>query len=489
VSTNDTSKLQQGFAALREGKWELARSHYEKDIALLPTAEGFEGLAAAQFWLDQGGAALHTRKRAYLLYRRLKDSRGAARIAIQIAWDFLTLQGDLVLANEWLNRAGRLLEPFPDCPERGWLLAQRAAAALLFHNDADAALALADDAGRLGRLVVSPDLELVSRAIQGLATISRGEIDAGLQLLDDVIDAFAAGRMSDRLAMAQSACSVILGCERIRDYDRAAECCKYFQEFCADVHNRAFFALCRTQYADVLMWHGNWRQAESELSAARQEFDSCRPGLAPAAVVGLARLRMRQGKREQAAELIRLVEHFTVARCALAELSLECHDPATAVAACEQALRELPESNLIARAGVLEVLLRANVQAHELAAAQQTLAHLENVVRRVGTEPLEAALSLANGLVAALAEDHGRAREYFEDAIEHYSQCRAVFETALSRIELAQTLVAMRRHFAAVRCAERAIEELRRIGAVEAERRALTIIESVNARLMASSGV
>jgi tetratricopeptide (TPR) repeat protein len=489
VSTTDTPELRHGFASLRAGKWEAARFHFEKDLALQCTAEGFEGLAAAQFWLDEGAAALQARKRAYLLYRRSKDSRAAARIAIHIAWDFLTLQGNLALADEWLNRSGRLLEPFPDCPERGWLLAYRAASALVFHNDVDAALALAQEAGRLGRLVLSTDLELVSRSIQGLATISRGEVDDGLRLLDDVLDAFAAGRMSDRLAMAQSACNVILGCERIRDYDRAAECCRHFQEFSAEVHNRTLVALCRTQYAEVLMWHGNWREAESEFSAAWCEFDSCRPGLAPAAVVGLARLRMRQGKRKEAAELIRLVEHFTIARSAVAEFCLACHDPATAVAACEQSLRELPENNWIARAGFLELLLRAHVQARDLAAAQQTLSNLETVVRRVGTEPLEALLSLAKGLVAALAEDHSRAREYFEDAIEHYSQCRASFETALSRIELAQTLLAMRRHFAAVRSAERAIEELRRIGADEAERRAWTIIESANARLMAASGV
>lgn len=74
--------------------------------------------------------------------------------------------------------------------------------------------------------------------------------------LDEVAAAVIAGEMHDLSAIGQATCNLISGCERVHDFDRAAEWCERLKGFCERFRIVPLFAVCRTQYAEILMWHG-----------------------------------------------------------------------------------------------------------------------------------------------------------------------------------------------------------------------------------------
>src|SRR5712675_2406462 len=80
--------------ALKRGAWAEARTLLEKSISQGETAEAFEDLGLAGWWLDDAALVFSARERAYSLHRDGGDPRGAARVAIWLVWDNLSFRGD-----------------------------------------------------------------------------------------------------------------------------------------------------------------------------------------------------------------------------------------------------------------------------------------------------------------------------------------------------------------------------------------------------------
>jgi len=110
-----------GDAALRRGAWEDARTAFEGALSARESPEGLEGLGVAAWWLDLADVLFDARERAYRLYLDGGNRAGAARIAVNLAWDCWAFRGENAVANGWLQRARRLLEDLPDSSERAWL--------------------------------------------------------------------------------------------------------------------------------------------------------------------------------------------------------------------------------------------------------------------------------------------------------------------------------------------------------------------------------
>jgi hypothetical protein len=55
--------------------------------------------------------------------------------------------------------------------------------------------------------------------------VTAGRVTEGLRELDEVSASVLAGEVRDYVLMGLSCCYLIAGCERIRDYDRAAQWC------------------------------------------------------------------------------------------------------------------------------------------------------------------------------------------------------------------------------------------------------------------------
>jgi hypothetical protein len=72
---------QEGWTALRQGAWQVARAAFERSLARVPDALAYEGLAWAAWWQHDGVTVIDARERAYELHRAAEDRTGAARVA------------------------------------------------------------------------------------------------------------------------------------------------------------------------------------------------------------------------------------------------------------------------------------------------------------------------------------------------------------------------------------------------------------------------
>jgi DNA-binding CsgD family transcriptional regulator len=477
-STRSAEHLTQGQDALRRGDWEAARASFETALFQEESPQALEGMGLASWWLDDAASTFGARERAYRLYRELGDAHGAARVATWLAWDYAAFRGDMAISDGWLQRAQHLLEGLEPSHEHGWLYFHQGAASLHGHNEPETARQLGATAGALGRSLNSVDLEMLGRALEGLALVSQGHVAEGMRCLDEATAAAAAGEIGDLNAVALSCCYLIDGCERVRDFDRAGQWCARLKEICERWRMRPLFAVCRTQYAAVLMWRGDWPAAETELDAATRELAETRPAQAVEGRVRLGELRRRQGRFDEASNLFAEAESHNIALLGLALLALDKHDPATAADRAERLMRHVPPENRTERAAGLEVLVRARLALGELQRAIESYGELEAIAEVVGTPPLHASACFARGLILSVRGEHDQARPCFEDALDLYERAGAPYESGLARIELARTLAALGRSTAARQEAARAAERLERIGALSAAETAMNLLDA-----------
>ena len=305
IGTSIPDDCRQGYEALARGAWIDARTAFDSVIAGRESPEALEGLGLAAWWLDLAEVMFDARERAYRLYRQRNEVVAAARIAVWLAWDYWAFRGENAVANGWFQRARRLLDDQPVCAERAWLEVREGSLSLFEDHDPDRAHLLASEGIAVARTVGSMDLEMLGRAVQGLALVMSGAVAEGMRALDEVNATVVAGEMHDFVAIGLACCYMVAGCDHIRDYDRAVQWCTRLKAFCAKWGLRPLFAVCRTQYASICMWRGTWLEAEQELSAAAEELEASRPAMMADPIVRLAELRRRQGRLAEAAQPLR----------------------------------------------------------------------------------------------------------------------------------------------------------------------------------------
>lgn len=479
--------LEVGREALRRGAWEDARATFAAAAHREETPEALEGLGQAAWWLDDPEATFNARERAYALFQKRGDKRNAARMAITISWDHLTFFAARSVSNGWLQRARRHLSELEECSETGWMLVRLAHDAMGGEGGLAKARRLCSDALALARRLGDIDLEMVALSEDGIAQVLEGRVAAGMEALDEVAAAVVAGELTDWAAIIQASCNLVKGCERVRDYGRAAEWCKRLQDYSAKMRLNSMFAVCRTQYAEILMWHGEWGNAEAELVSARREIETTRPGNLGSSLARLAKLRVRQGRLEEAHALLVQLGQDMRSELVRAELALERGAADEAEEHARKVLRRVSPENRIDAGAALEVLVRALTANKSLAPARDALAQLQVVVREVGTPPLAASYSLSAGLVSRATRDLEAAKQHFEDAADLYRECGAPFEEGRSRLELAQSLEAVGRRDLALREARAAHLCLYRVGAKTHAARALAVVDGLSRKGEAAS--
>jgi LuxR family transcriptional regulator, maltose regulon positive regulatory protein len=479
VRTTRPDDCQIGDAALARGAWSEAREAFESALAARETPEALEGLGVAAWWLDLADILFDARERAYRLYRERGDRAAAARIAIGLAWDCWAFRGEHAVANGWLQRARRLLEDLPDSSERAWLELREGSLALLEDGDPDRAHAHAAEGIRAAQASGSLDLEMLGRAVQGLALVTSGAVAEGMRLLDEVNAAVVAGELTDLLAIGLACCYMVAACDRVRDYDRAVQWCTRLKAFCAKWGLRPLFAVCRTQYASICMWRGTWLEAEQELVAATDELAASRPAMTADGMVRLAELRRRQGRLLEAAELFDRSNPHPLSSLGRGELAIDRGDMRAAAEEAERYLRRIPARNRIDRMSGLDLLVRALAGIGDLDRARIALAEMSAIASIVGTRPVRAAASLAAGVVHHAAGDSDAARRSLEDAVDGFVQSGASFELARARFELARVLSSLGRAKAASEEAQRAIDIFGELHAELEVARTRALVESL----------
>jgi LuxR family transcriptional regulator, maltose regulon positive regulatory protein len=471
--------LDTGREALSLGRWEEARTCFEAALAEGESAEAVEAMAMAAWWLDDARATIESRERAYRLYRERDDVKGAARMAIWLAWDYMAFRGEPAVANGWLQRAHRMLDEAELGREQGWLAIREAEFAFLLENDVGGARRLARRAREIGCSVGDADLELSALALEGMSLASEGKVAEGIRLLDEASAAAVAGEISELWAVGRACCYVITACERIRDFDRADQWSQRMLEFAKRWRIPHIFAVCRAHYAGVLVWRGTWDEAEIEFDAAMRELARVRPGMGFEVAVRLAELRRRQGRLDEARALFREVEFHPLAQIGLAAVALDQGDASSARELAERFLRRLGSSNPLQRFVGTELLTNALMALGEDEPASVLVRELEELAVSIGTDPLRASALAAAGAVAVAGSDFETARLRYEDAVDLFQRSGAPFETARARIGLARVLGALGRAELAVQEARTALKAMQTMRAETESKNAAAVLREL----------
>jgi ATP/maltotriose-dependent transcriptional regulator MalT len=306
---------------------------------------------------------------------------------------------------------------------------------------------------------------VAGRALHGFAEITAGRVAEGLRTLDEVSASVLAGEVKDFVLMGLACCYLIAACERIRDYDRAAQWCDRLKESSRKWGLRPLFAVCRTQYASVCMWRGAWDEAERELAAATDELAASRPAMTGEGLGRLGELRRRQGKLDEALALFDRAATHPMASLGRALVAFDRGDLKAAVELAERYLRKLPLQNRTERAAGLELVCRAQIDLGNRVDSQRALEELRDIAARAQTDPLRASASLAEGIILARSGDGPAARRHLEDAVDLFQKGGAPFETARARVELARVLGRLGRLEPAAQEAQRAIDDFAQLHA------------------------
>lgn len=161
-----------GASLWPRGGWDDARADFEQALAVSETAEAWDGLSWACWWLEDGPAAIEARECVPPLPGH-GDRPGAARMAIWLANDHQESRCAAAVAQGWVRRAARILAGLELVREHGWLAALEAEMACA-EGDAAAAERLGARAQEVGRQLDVTDIEMLGLATEGLALVTRG---------------------------------------------------------------------------------------------------------------------------------------------------------------------------------------------------------------------------------------------------------------------------------------------------------------------------
>ncbi len=468
--------LSAGWARLADGEWAAASAAFAEALDCEETPDALEGLSWAAWWLDDAEAVFDARERAYHLYRRRGERASAARMATWLAADQLDFRGAAAVAAGWLRRAGRLLDKIEPGPEHGWLAFHEG---YIAHLSGDTAKTgeLGARAAEAGRRFDVADLEMLGLALQGAALVACAQVEDGMRCLDEATATAMAGEATIPISGAWACCFMVSACTAVSDYERAFAWCDRIAEFAQRYGSRYMLAFCRAEYGAVELWRGRWTNAEEMLEASVEDFSHSRPAMVGGPLVGLAELRRRQGRAQEAALLLDGAGESGPVQLCRARLALDEGDARRSVELVERLLRQAPVERKLERAPALQLLVRARIARGEFEQARSALESLHEIKRLVGTEPLRASTELAEGLLAAAGGEHERARMLLEDAVDRFQRIGAPFEASQARIELATSLAATGRTDLAEREATTAMDRLLGLGAVAEAERARRLLE------------
>lgn len=460
MADDETTQVAAAHAALRSGRWTQARDGYLAALRSGPDPAAFAGLSQACWWLDDGMTCVEAREQAYRAYRDLGDGRGAARAAADLAYDSLLFGQGAGVARGWLARARELVEPFPEGAVHGWLSVREAELALAVEHDVAAALTAAGRAEALGRRLGVADLRFVGLALSGLALTSGGDAARGMPELDAAVAAATAGDVEDLMWMGKICCWMIVACQETQDLGRADDWCRRVEVICERRQLTPLFNVCRIQYSSILVARGTWPEAERTLVGVLDQFAQSRRQTRVDAIVQLGELRRRQGRLDEADELLSQAEFHPVAVAGRSLIRLARGDAAAAWAAVRALLPTIPTSNRLARARVLLPAVITAIAADDDRSAAEAALELAATARDVGTDPL---LGLAAVAAAMVAPDESQPS--WREAVRRFHDAGLPFDEAESRLGLATALLDSGEHVSAVEQVTTATRLLHELGA------------------------
>ena len=453
-------------AALRQS-W---RKAYDAYAGLDPdelSAEDLERFGEAAWWTGRLAEAIEVRQRAYRGYAADGQKRDAARIALRLSWDE-SGRGAFAVSHGWFASAQRLLEDEPEAIEHGHLALVRAINALFAEGDFPAAIAHFERAFELGRRFGDRDTQMLALVGKGRALVKSGEIDAGLELLDEATAAAVSGELQPYSSTVVY-CMTISSCNDLGDYRRAAEWTEVANRWCDQLDVTGFPGACRVHRAEIMRLRGDLEAAEKVAMAACRELHDFERQITSGGFYEIGEIRRRLGDLAAAEEAYAKANELgSDPQPGLSLLRLAEGKVGAATAGITRSLQEAELTP--ARLRRLPAQVEIAVAAGDLKTARAAAAEFETLVdsytiggRRAPA--FEAIANLADGRIRLAEGDAAGAAQSLRQARDGWKDLGAPYETAEARLLLALAFRRQGDEHAAKQELEAALATFERIGA------------------------
>lgn len=429
--------LTSGRQALGAFDWARAEACFQQACDLEETPEALDGLGQALYFQGRYAEALTLRERAYAGHRRQGDRQQAAAIALQLAQLHALIYDNGTALGGWLRHAERLLTDCPECATHGALelfLAVVAADPDEREGHAAAAVELARRFGAVG-------LEHDALGYVGKARIERGDVAAGLPLVDEAAAAAAGRLVDDAWAAGSIWCTLFHSCELVVDVRRAEQWIASVDHYVERTDELPIAAICRMHYGGLLTAAGRWDAAEHQLGTALQIYDETYRGTRYEAALRLAELRALQGRLEEAEQLLAEHEHAPLAAVPRARVLLARGEPDMAGVVLR---RHLPAGGCgLPEAPAVGLAVEAALAAGDVDEAHTLTAALEQLADRCAVGSIRGAAARARARLLVATGGHDPVTAY-EAAIAAYAGADLVYDLAIAQLELATVLATAR---------------------------------------------
>ncbi|MFD9408731.1 transcriptional regulator [Streptomyces sp. NPDC059989] len=443
-ATGDASALERARSAAARGAWADAYAGYlaareEGGLGPAELAE-FAGVAYAAGHLD---ITIETWERLHGELSGLGEDNGAAAAAVRVAMHLLFDTALMAPVRGWLRRAEHLLDSATATPAHAWFAVVRTFERLL-SGDLDAARDWAGRAIETGSHT-DPAAAALGRVAQARLVILDGDVERGLELLDDAGTAVMSGDL-DPLSTGVVYCELVCALQGMAQYDLAEQWTDAMERWARTNAIGSLRGRCRVHRAEILRLRGQCVNAEQQVLLACEELRPYVRRELGWPLTELGRIRLRRGNLAGAEEALLAAHRLGWdPEPGLSLVRLAGGDVDTAADAIREALdrplpvpsKELPPTSELRRAPLLDAQVRIAVIRADLETARLAAGELAEVAVRFESNALAASALRARGEVLLAEGDSAGASAFFSDAVRAWSEVGAPYETAECRLRLA----------------------------------------------------
>jgi DNA-binding CsgD family transcriptional regulator len=407
---------------------------FQTALSLGPNSAALDGLGFAAYLAMDFDEAIDLWQRAYAGYRAEGNGVGAVRIARMLGYLYGTVVGDWAIGSGWIARAQHLLDLAADSSEKGWVVLTLG----MFEPDRSMKHRHFEEALEVAAATHDNDLAFAALAYLGASLVRADRVEDGMVRLDESLAAVVGGEVGNLFVIEEIFCQMFSACERAHDVARAEQWLRVGEAVAAQRNLPAVVAYCHTHFGGVMTAAGRWPEADSALTDAIRLWALGRRTLKAGALARLADLRIRQGRLEEAEQLLKGLSLDEDCARPLATLLLDQGQVQRAREVLERALGRI-EPTSTSTVPLLALLVDVHLAAGNVDQAEHTVAKLEACIAGHDASYLTAVRAFTRGRLAAASGDPA-AREWFLVAVDGYGDAQLPLESACSQLELAEVL-------------------------------------------------
>lgn len=425
-----------GNKALKDWNWSDARKYFEKALRAEIHAEAHFGLARALWWLGDIRGTIDNYTRAHNAFRENQEPTRAAESALAIALEAIAYLGNESFGSGWLSRSRRLIKDHKLYHLEGELQVLESCFA---GDDPDTAEKLAREALQTARKTGSADLELRALSSLGVALVNKGQIEDGMNMLEETMAGSLGGEPADPYTVVFTCCDMIVSSSNCAAFERTLNCIRAAEQF-EHRYGCPFLNIeCRVVHGKILLATGKWPEAENIFKQAISQTRDSIPGYHVLTLTGLAELRLKQGKIEEAGRLIDGLHDHPEVLPVLSGLYLNQKKYGLAKSVLQRRLEIIGDTHLES-ARLLEIYGEAEIALGDHQAALERGRKLADLGRSRSCRLMVARGERLKGLAFSTAGDSVGARRFFDQALPEFAKLHIPFETARTHYMIAEAL-------------------------------------------------